>query len=83
MCSINVHHICKLKGTFNYKNETRGASSLLNDPIRFQFPSRDFSGQVFFSGYKFSFLIYFFNVFVAFFPVLTYGPPCGLVEITT
>ena len=46
MCSINVHHICILKGTFNYKDETTGASSLLNDPIRFQFPSRDFSGEV-------------------------------------
>ena len=48
MCSIKVHHIYILKGTFNYKDETTGASSLLNDPIRFQFPSRDFSGEVFF-----------------------------------
>ena len=45
-----VDHIFKLKGTFNYKDETTGASSLLiyNDPIRFQFASRDFSGEVFF-----------------------------------
>ena len=41
-------HIFKLKGTFNYKDETTGACSLLNDPIRFQFASRDVSGEVFF-----------------------------------
>ena len=33
-----------------------------------------------FSGYKFSFLIYFFNAFVEFFPALTHGQPSGLVH---
>ena len=43
-----IDHIFKLKGTFNYKDETTRTCSLLNDPIRFRFASRDFSGEVFF-----------------------------------